>query len=113
MSNVREVCEVKGNSCLTHGQKINAHAADDSTSYIWIKPEEILLSAEAFPSSARNQFKCRVTGWDFRRSLLAVQIIIGELSLTSLITHDAFKELDIKVDAEFYATFKSSAVHCF
>ena len=113
MKNVLPAIRVEESLCFVCGKNIYASSAKDSTSYIWIKPEEILLSSEPFDSSARNQFKCRVIEFEHYDSLLAVHVASGELTMTALITYSSFKKLPIEVGAELYATFKSSAVHCF
>jgi molybdopterin-binding protein len=112
MKNILPVSEVKGDACSVYDRKVYASAADDSTCHIWVKPEEILISTEAFDSSARNQFKCTVAEIEHHGSILAVQVVAGAMSLTALITYRSFKELGIVVGAEVYITFKSSAVHC-
>ena len=113
MKNVLAVSEVKGDICIAHGEEIHVSSADETVRHIWIGPEEILLSAEAFGSSARNQFACTVAEWDNRDSLFAVHLKCGELGLTSLITYASFKDLQIEAGKKLYATFKSSAIHCF
>lgn len=112
MSNVLPVTAVKEQACLVHGTEIHASGADDATSHIWVRPEEILLSREPFDSSALNQIKCSVMGWEHSASLLAVRVASGDLTLTALITHRSFQTLRVEVGAEMYATFKSSAIHC-
>ncbi|GAG51178.1 unnamed protein product, partial [marine sediment metagenome] len=57
MRNVIAVSEVRDGVCTADGVQIHAAAADESTSYIWIKPEEVVLSREPFDSSARNQLR--------------------------------------------------------
>ena len=113
MRNVIPVAEVTDGECKVNGQAIHAAAADESVSHIWIKPEEIVLSEEPFDSSARNQFACEVRGWEHSGSLLAVRVAAGDLTLSALITHASFQDLRIEVGHQLYATFKSSAVHCF
>lgn len=113
MSNVLAVDLVHENICTVYGREIHVSSANDAICHIWIRPEEVLLSKEPFDSSARNQFKCKVTGWDNRDSLLAVRITSDRLDLTALITHASFQGMQIKAGAEVFATFKSSAVHCF
>jgi len=113
MRNVLAVEQAASGECRTCGVTIQAASADESTSHIWIKPEEILLSAEPFDSSARNQFKCTVTDWEHAGSLLAVRVRSGELCLAALVTHSSFRKLGVAGGVELYATFKSSAVHCF
>jgi len=112
MQNILAVSRVKAGVCFVDDRQIQAGAADETTTHIWIRPEEILISAEAFESSARNQFTCLVAEIEHHGSLLAVQVVSGAMSLTVLITYRSFKELRIAVGAEVYITFKSSAVHC-
>ena len=99
--------------CRASGVEIHAIGADSTTSYLWIKPEEILLSRQPFDSSALNQFPCKVSGWEHRDSLLAVRMACKTLNLVALITYASFEHLEISEGTEVYATFKSSAVHCF
>jgi len=113
MKNVLPVSMVKGDVCVVCGQEVYVSSAEDSTCHIWIGPEEILLSLRPFDSSARNQFKCKVVGWEHHNSLFAVAVAANELGMTALITHSSFEQLEIAVGREIYATFKSSAVHCF
>ena len=111
--NILPVTKVCPNIYLACGQEIYIAGTNDQTSYIWVKPEEILLSLEPFSSSARNQFKCRVTALSPYQSFLEVQVSAGQMSLDALITYSASKELGIQVGTNLYATFKSSAIHCF
>jgi molybdopterin-binding protein len=113
LCNVLPVTKVEDDKCRTCDVEIHVSSADDSVSYIWIKPEEILLSKESFSSSARNQFRCKVVDWEHRDNLLAINISIGDLRLYALITYTSYKDLAIQAGTELYATFKSSAVHCF
>jgi molybdate/tungstate transport system ATP-binding protein len=113
MSNVLPVDLVHENVCTVYGREIHVSSANDAICHIWIRPEEIILSKAPFDSSARNQFKCKVTGWDNRESLLAVQITSDGLVLTALITHASFQKMQIETGTEVFATFKSSAIHCF
>ena len=113
MKNVLPVSRAENGLCVACGEDIYASSADDLTSYIWIKPEEIVLSSKPFSSSARNQFQCRVVGLDRHESLLTVHVKSGELPLAALITYASFDKLQIEANAQVYATFKSSAVHSF
>jgi len=113
MANVLTVSKANGGICLASGVRIHAEYADESTNHAWIKPEEIILSPEPFGSSAQNQLPCRVIEWQQRDCLLAVRLASGKMPLTALITHKSFEELGLKAGMELYATFKSSAIHCF
>lgn len=111
--NVLSVTKAQKGLCSICEKNIYANSADFSTSHIWIKPEEIVLSKSPFDSSARNQFKCKVLEINPLDSLLAVHVISGKLPLSALITYASFDELQIETGTEVYATFKSSAIHCF
>jgi molybdate/tungstate transport system ATP-binding protein len=113
MRNVLPITRAEKGICFVCGKTVYASSADDLTSHIWIKPEEIVLSTKPFDSSARNQFISRVAQLDRHESLLAVHVISDELPLTALITYASLNKLEIEVGTEVYATFKSSAVHCF
>ncbi len=41
------------------------------------------------------------------------RVAIGDLTLSALVTDASFEALAIEHGARLYATFKSSAVHCF
>ncbi len=111
--NILPVTQIDPNNYLACDQGIYITGTNGQISHIWIKPEEILLSLDPFSSSARNQFKCQVIGLNSYQSFLEVQILAGQMPLDTLITHSAFKELGIQVGTNLYATFKSSAIHCF
>jgi molybdate/tungstate transport system ATP-binding protein len=113
LQNVFPVQSVGEGVCRAAGVEIHAAGANSSTAHIWIKPEEILLSRQPFDSSARNQFACKVSGWEHHGELLAVRMQSGTLSLVALVTFASFQHLDIREGADLYSTFKSSAVHCF
>ena len=110
--NVLTVTGVRGDVCQVAGQEIRASAADESTRHIWIMPEELLLSDQAFTSSALNQFKCSVIDWDHSDALLAVQLACGDLRLVALITYTSFQQLKVAPGRQLYVTFKTSAIHC-
>ncbi len=113
MRNVLPITRSEKGMCFVCEKTVYASSADALISHIWIKPEEIVLSTKSFDSSARNQFVSRVTQLDRHESLLAVHTISGQLPLTALITYASLNKLEIEVGTEVYATFKSSAVHCF
>ncbi len=111
--NVLTVDKAQEGVCSICEKNIYVSSANVSTSHVWIKPEEILLSTSPFDSSARNQFKSRVVEIAPLDSLLAVHIVSGKLPLIALITYASLNKLQIEVGAAVYATFKSSAIHCF
>ncbi|MCK4283634.1 MAG: ATP-binding cassette domain-containing protein [Candidatus Brocadiae bacterium] len=113
MRNILPVTFVRPGVCQAYGVEIHAVCADESASFIWIRPEEILLSEQPFDSSARNQLRCTVDGWEHSGILLAVRLTSGALRLTALITHKSFEALGVQAGSVLHCTFKSSAVHCF
>lgn len=111
--NILPVTRVRSNTYLTCDQELYIADTNVQISHVWIKPEEILLSLEPFSSSARNQFKGRVIEFNSYQSFMEVQVLAGQMSLDTLITHSAFKELGVRVGVNLYVTFKSSTIHCF
>jgi len=113
MRNVLPVDEARQGTCRIGAAEIDAASATPAVRYLWIKPEEVVLSRQPFDSSARNQFQGTVAGWEYRNGLLAVRVDCRELSLVALVTHASFDHLEIQAGTPLFATFKSSAVHCF
>ncbi|NIM20571.1 MAG: ATP-binding cassette domain-containing protein [Candidatus Latescibacteria bacterium] len=99
--------------CEANGVKIHVGERPVPYRHIWIRPEEIILSREAFESSARNQFRCVVEDWDYQDILVRVVVALENLRLSVMITYKSFDKLGIDRGVELMATFKSSAVHCF
>ena len=124
LHNVLEMTAAGEGTCRCAGVRLHVAGADETTRHVWVRPEEILLSREPFDSSALNQLRGNVVDWHHSDSLLAVRLrcapapgVSAEpadaLELTALITYTSFEHLGIEVGRELYATFKSSAVHCF
>lgn len=113
MRNIFEVTPGTEGYCQANGVRVHVGKRSDPYLHIWIQPEEILLSKAPFESSARNQFRCAVEEWEFKEALVGVRVAVDNLSLIALITYGSFEKLEVKQGTELYATFKSSAVHCF
>ncbi|MCY3021391.1 MAG: ABC transporter ATP-binding protein, partial [Planctomycetota bacterium] len=113
LQNVLAVERISAGTYAAHGVAIHLPDTVASVSHIWIRPEEIVLSRQPFGSSARNQFRCRVAGWEHKGGLISVSVTVDTLPLTALITYASHKELAIEAGAELYCTFKSTSVHCF
>ncbi len=115
LRNVIAASRADGGFLTFGGEFIFANSPDTAesggVSHLWIRPEEIILSKEAFSSSARNQFECNVDDWLFEGVLVAVRISAGGLRLTAMITYASFCALDLKTGDKVFATFKSSAVN--
>lgn len=111
--NILPVTRIESNTYDACGQPVHIGESVNEVSHIWIKPEEILLSLQPFASSARNQFQCRVIGLNPYQSFMEVQVLAGRMKLDVFITHSSFDEIGIQTGQNLYATFKSSAIHCF
>ena len=81
--------------------------------YLSIRPEEIVLSRQAFSSSMRNIIRGEI---DLIRQIgLSVEITVRceRLSLQVLITRGALRELNLKEGEEVYISFKAKSIHTF
>ena len=74
--------------------------------------DDVILSRAPLVSSARNQFRGRVTGIEPAPPLLRVAVDCG-IPITTYISGAAAKELQIGRGAEVVATFKASAVRLY
>jgi len=99
--------------CEADGVRVHVGKRENGYRHIWIRPEEIILSREAFESSARNQFRCSVVDWDYEDVLVNLRVSVGDMELSVLLTYASFEKLGVDPGAELRATFKSSSVHCF
>lgn len=124
--NVLAVTERRGELCRAAGVEIylppdhasqpsdgSLNAADETFTHVWVRPEEILLSRKEIESSGRNSFACDVQDWEPHGALLLVRVNRGALELRALITHRSFELLGIAAKGQVFATFKTSAIHCF
>lgn len=73
---------------------------------VFIRPENIILSKNPIRSSARNSFKGRITKITNLGPILNVELDDG---LKAFITKQSAEEMNLKQDAEIYASFKATA----
>ncbi len=85
----------------------------NSHGYIAIRPEDIVLSKEAFSSSMRNSFRGTVSGVFDRGFYYEIQVRVGETIFKSLITKRSLFELGIQEGIDAFISFKSTAIHNF
>jgi molybdate/tungstate transport system ATP-binding protein len=97
-----------GNLSVETGRK-----ADAERGFIAIRPEDVVLSAEALHSSMRNCFKARILDVVDRGFFYEVSVDSRGTTFKSLITKGALVELEITTGLEVYASFKATAVHLF
>ncbi len=113
MRNILRAAAASNGLCSVDGISLHVGERPAPYRYIWIRPEEILLSSTPFDSSARNQLHCTVVSWEYHDMLVLVQLACGGLKLSVLVTYASFEDLALAEGSAVYATFKSSAVHCF
>ncbi len=76
---------------------------------ILISPDQIIISGEAISSSARNQFKGKIT--DVKRIALGYEIIVNiGIPLAVHVTRESFNQLHLEKNKEIWLQFKASSV---
>ena len=77
-----------------------------------IRPEDILISAEPFQSSARNSLCGAITNISDKGSTLYLTVTLPP-DFICLVTRRSFEEMRLSEGQKVYITFKASAVHIF
>ncbi|MGI6679174.1 MAG: helix-turn-helix domain-containing protein [Dehalobacterium sp.] len=94
---------------LSNGVKIAVSTELEGRVKVSIAPEDIILSAGTFVSSARNMHKGVVTDLDMGERSVQVLLDIG-IPLVVLITRQSMQDMNIQKGYELYAVFKTMAV---
>jgi tungstate transport system ATP-binding protein len=76
---------------------------------VFIRPEDIILSASPIKSSARNTLKGKVTGIIDLAERVQLNVDAGK-EFKVIITKKSFQDLKLNLDAEVYLSFKASSV---
>ena len=76
-----------------------------------LRAEEIVLSREAHASSARNQFRGRVTEVAAQGPLARVTLDVDGVPLVAALTTRSAREMEVAPGTEVWASFKATAVH--
>jgi molybdopterin-binding protein len=76
-----------------------------------IRAEEILLSVEPHPSSARNVFRGRIVEVASSGALTRVTVEVNDTPLIAALTTRSAEELALVTGGEVWASFKAMAVH--
>lgn len=80
---------------------------------IFIRPEEIFISAEMQKTSARNNFEGRVEKILNRGILSKVSVSIESgFTLDVLVTRKSFEEMALKAGDRVFVSFKVTSIHC-
>ncbi|HEV2179502.1 MAG TPA: ABC transporter ATP-binding protein [Gemmatimonadaceae bacterium] len=90
------------------------YAVGDATpgaAHAVIRAEEVVLSTEANPSSARNQFAGTIEEIATLGALTRVTVDVGGVALVAALTTRSAHELGLTRGAKVWASFKAMAVH--
>lgn len=79
--------------------------------YAVIRAEEVVISREPHPSSARNLFRGRVQEVAMLGAYARVTLDVGGVPLVAALTARSVHELGLDEGVEAFATFKAMAVH--
>lgn len=99
----------EGTVALVKGIKIYVSTDLEGPAKISIRPEDIILSAGTFVSSARNMHKGKVVDFMYDEKKAKVVLNIG-IPLVVLITKQSLDAMNIKRNDELYAIFKTMTV---
>jgi molybdopterin-binding protein len=79
------------------------------TMTVHVSPEDIILSKDWITTSARNQFRGPIIGFEDKGNVVKLKIDSGEV-FTVQITKKSLNELDLRLGAEVNLSFKASSV---
>lgn len=85
--------------------------AAEGPAYAVIRAEEILLSTQPHPSSARNVFRGHITEVASSGALTRVTVDVDDTPLIAALTTRSAEELALAPGQEIHASFKAMAVH--
>jgi molybdopterin-binding protein len=85
--------------------------ADPGAAYAVLRAEEVVLSTDPHPSSARNVFRGRVTEIATLGPLTRVTVDIAGTPLVAALTTRSAEDLSLTPGSDVVATFKAMAVH--
>ena len=85
--------------------------AEEGPGHAVIRAEEILLSVEPHPSSARNVFRGRILDVASAGALTRVTVDVQATPLIAALTTRSADELGLTPGQEIHASFKAMAVH--
>jgi molybdopterin-binding protein len=100
-SNIR-IGTVKINGLTTLKDKVN----------VAIRPDDIIITKENFPSSARNALQGKIISIVPQGIMVKLNLDVG-IPLSVVLTNKSKDELGLKVGDDVTAIFKSTAVHVF
>ena len=86
---------------------------DNSSGYIAIRPEDIVISPKPLESSMRNSFPGMVRSIIDQGFLYEVHVAVKDMVFKSLVTKGSAVDLGIDIGTGVQVSFKTSAVHMF
>lgn len=89
------------------------HRHDNSSGYIAIRPEDIVISLKPLESSMRNTFQGLVRSIIDQGFLYEVHVSVHDLVFKSLVTKGSAVDLGLDIGTGVQISFKTSAVHMF
>jgi len=92
--------------------RIYSSVVSEGDVHVTIRPEDIIVSRERISSSARNSLKGKVVAIVEKGPLIYVTADCG-MKLTSAITRESLKDMQIMIDDEIFMTFKAQNVNLF
>ncbi len=94
------------------GTKLKATTETKGEVRLSLRPEDILISLEPLQSTARNCFQGVVSEIADRGSVIYITVTLPP-DFISIITRQAFDELELRKGVRVWITFKASAIHVF
>ncbi|PIP55121.1 MAG: ABC transporter [Bacteroidetes bacterium CG23_combo_of_CG06-09_8_20_14_all_32_9] len=83
-------------------------AEDEGEGFLLVSAENVIISNAAIESSSRNMFKAKVI--DVFPAKMGMEIVTDMgIKMTSIVSHESVKKLDLKKGREIWVSFKASA----
>ncbi|MEM1671036.1 MAG: tungstate ABC transporter ATP-binding protein WtpC [Archaeoglobaceae archaeon] len=105
--------EAEGNFVKVNGLKIEIPIKAYGKLRITIPPEGILISKVHFVSSARNNFRAKIDGFEDLGAMVKLKLSIEGIMLSAYLTKASFVEMGLSEGEEVYVSFKATSVHVF
>lgn len=90
--------------------KIKAAIEKEGKVTIEVSPEDIIVSKKWIETSARNEFKGRITSAVELGSLVKLKVDVGRV-FSVQITKRSFYEMGLNIGSDVYISFKASSIH--
>jgi molybdopterin-binding protein len=101
----------EGTSIISVGEGLDIEAAfrKSGNTAIYVRPEDIILSAQPLVSSARNAFKGKITEITDSGPVVKLKVKAGK-DFTVQVTKRSFNEMQLNLDSSVFLAFKASSV---